>query len=107
MRRRQFADAFIDRQRGRHVIVRKVLAQGVQIQIRSHRRVGQQHFRLRREQERAVEHAPVQRLFTKPIARDEQSPALLVPQCEREHAVQMRDHILAVFFIKMWQDFGV
>src|SRR5436309_14403618 len=67
----------------------------------------QQDFRLGCEQQRAVEHAPVKRLFTEAIARDEQAPPLIVPEREGEHSIEMLDHFAAVFFVEMRQDLGI
>src|ERR1700732_1405147 len=67
----------------------------------------QQYFRLGSEQQRAVKHTPIERLFAKTIARDEQTTTTVIPQRKGEHAVEMLNHLTAVFFVKMRQDFGV
>ena len=107
MRGRQFVDALVDRKRRGHVIKRKILPQRLQIQRGLDGRVGQQHFWLGRKQQRVIKDAPVERLFAEPIARDEKPTPRCVPQREREHAVEMLDHLVAVLFVKVRQDFGV
>src|SRR5258705_7288465 len=103
----ELVDALINRKRRGHVIEREVLTQGLQIQRRTDSRVRQQDLWFRCEQERVVKDPPVERLLTKAIARHKQSPALRVPQSKREHAIEVLDHVLAVFLVKMRQDFGI
>src|SRR5438876_8270450 len=67
----------------------------------------QQHLWLRREQQSLIENAPIQRLFAKAISRNEKPSPPIIPQREREHAVEMLHHLIAVLFVKVRQDFGV
>src|SRR6185369_14253054 len=69
--------------------------------------MGQQNFRLRSEEQRVVKHAPVKRLLSESIARDQQTASAAVPQSEGEHAVELSDHSVAVLFIQVRQDFSV
>src|SRR5215216_5473075 len=69
--------------------------------------MGQQNFRLRSEEQRVVEHAPVKRLLSEAITRDQQTASAAVPQSEGEHAVQFADHSVAVLFVQVRQDLGV
>src|SRR5437868_1398735 len=107
MRCRQLADAFINRKRSQHVIKGEILPQGVEVQIWFDGRVRQQNFWLGSKEQGAIEDSPVERLLTEPIARNEQPLALFVPQRKGEHAVEMLDHVAAVFVVKMRQDFRV
>ena len=107
MRRGQLADAFVNRKRRGDVIERKILAQRVVIQIRLDGRMGKQDFRFGGEQQCVIEHAPVERFFAEPIARDEQTPPSIVPKRERKHPVETLDHLGPVFLVKMRHDFGV
>src|SRR5688572_2517817 len=67
----------------------------------------EQRFRFGREQQSAREHTPVKRLLAKSITRQKQTAAAIVPQREREHAVNVFDHVAAVLFVKVRQDFSV
>src|SRR4051812_34493542 len=67
----------------------------------------EQDLRLGSEQQSAIEHAPIERFFTKAIAGDKQTPELFVPQRECKHPVEVLDHVAAVLLIKMRQDFSV
>jgi hypothetical protein len=67
----------------------------------------QQDFWFRREQQRAIENAPVEWLFAKPIASDEEPFSSVVPQSEGEHAIQVLDHFGPVLFVKVRQNFCV
>ena len=67
----------------------------------------EQNFWFRSKQQRSIEDAPVKRLLAKSIARDEQATFPIIPKREREHAIEMLDHITAIFFVKMRQDFRV
>src|SRR5258707_1386113 len=67
----------------------------------------QQDLWLGRKQQSLIKDTPIQRLLTKAIARDEKLSPSVIPQREREHAVELRDHVPAVFFVKMRQNFGV
>src|SRR5688572_15979171 len=67
----------------------------------------EQDLRFRREKQSTIEHTPVQRLLAKSITRQEQAAPAIVPQREREHAVNVFDHIAAVFFVKVREHFSV
>src|SRR6266566_5174536 len=67
----------------------------------------EQDLRLRREQQSLIKDAPVQGFLAKAIAGDKKTSTSVIPQREGEHAVEMRNHVPAVFFVKMRQDFGV
>src|SRR5215217_2268403 len=69
--------------------------------------MGQQNFRLRSEEQRVVKHAPVKRLLSEAIARDQQTASAAIPQSEGKHAVELADHSVAVLFVQVRQDFGV
>src|SRR6185312_14621576 len=69
--------------------------------------MGQQDFWLRSKQQSVFKNAPVERLFSKTIARQQQFLPLLVPQGKGKHAVKVFHHRRAVFFIKMRQYFGI
>src|SRR4051794_39943051 len=69
--------------------------------------MSQQNFRLRSEEQRVVEYAPVKGLLSEEIARDQQTASAAIPQSEGKHAVELADHSVAVFFIQVRQDFGV
>src|SRR5581483_11575884 len=67
VRGRQLADAFVNRKRRRDVLVRTVLAQRIEIQIRFDCRMLEQDLWLRSKEKCVVEHAPIKRLLTKTI----------------------------------------
>src|ERR1041385_1171909 len=69
--------------------------------------MGQQNFRLGREDQRVVEDAPVQRLLSKAVARDQESTPAAIPKSKGKHAVELADHSVAVLFVQMWQHFSV
>src|SRR6185369_17571514 len=82
-------------------------AQGLEIERWLHRRMGQQHLRLRCKQQRVIEDAPVQRLFAETVTSDEQTAVAAVPQSKREHAVEFANHAIAVLLVKVRQHFRV
>src|SRR6185369_12212623 len=69
--------------------------------------MGEENFRLRSEEQRVVEDAPVKRFLSEAIARDQQTASAAIPQSEGEHAVELADHAVAVLFVQVRQDFGV
>src|SRR5438128_12524238 len=100
-------DGRVDRKWRRHVIYRQILSQCLKIERRPHRRVREQDFRLRREEQVFIKNAPIKRLLAEAIARQQQPATLRVPQRKSEHSIEMLEHIRAVFFVKMWEDFCV
>src|SRR6476646_8179321 len=69
--------------------------------------MGEQNLRLRGEEQRVVEDAPVKWFFSKAIARDEEASSSAVPKGEGEHAVELADHSVPVLFVQMRQHFRV
>jgi len=86
-------------------IVRKVMAQA--FRFRFDRTDGWAIALSAQTRTRACDRThPVKGLFTN-RSRAMKAAGASRPQCEGEHAVQVLDHVGAVFFLKMRQDFGV
>src|SRR5688572_28315909 len=67
----------------------------------------QQYLRFRCEQQGVIKNAPVEGFLSKPIACNEEPALSLVPQRKGKHTVEMFNHCIAVFFVEMWQNFGL
>ena len=70
-------------------------------------RVLEQRVHLRRPREDAVAQVVQQRLLADPVAREQQLLAALVPQREREHAVQVAHAVGAVLLVEVHDHLGV
>ena len=66
-----------------------------------------QCLELRSEQKRAADLRVVERLFPEAVAREDEAPLGLVPEREREHAVQPLDAVRAEVFVEMHEHLGV
>src|SRR5262245_16146776 len=107
MSRAQLVNTFDHCVRRGDEFVLQILSQGEQIDAPLDLRVDDQRFQFGGEDERARGPRKIERLFARPVARDEQAPPALVPKREREHPVQMVDEVIAMILVKVNNDLGV
>src|SRR6266550_8888933 len=107
MRWRKKADPFEERPVGKDVLKREVFVQRLDIDTHRHIRMTENRFDLRPEEQRRAADAIVQRLDAVPVARDEKSVGAIVPDGEREHAVEAVNAFCSPRVICGEHDFGI
>ena len=80
------------------VLERQVFCKPADIHRRTELRHASKRLNFRTEQKSIAEPRVVNRLHTKPIPRDGQNTLFLVPNCEREHAVETPQRIYAPLY---------
>jgi hypothetical protein len=70
-------------------------------------RICEKRFRFRGEEQHVLVAVDVQRLDSDVIPRQQQRPVPAVPQREREHPAQPRQHTGLFLLVKVQEDFGV
>ena len=85
---RQLVHALEDRMRGWHIGEAEVGRQCRPVEARRHRRMGQQCFQLRAEEDKPVAPGPIERLDPQAVARQGQTPFPAIPERKGEHADQ-------------------
>jgi hypothetical protein len=103
----QLAHAVHGGQRSRHVPEREVAVERDVVDLTRDLVIVQQRTQLRCERQHAVADAVDQRLLADSIAGDEKLLPAVVPQREREHAVQVADAVGAVLLVQMHDHFRV
>src|SRR5712691_5355037 len=91
----------IQRVRGRHAAVQKQQRQRVQADAGSNVRVSQQRLDLGTEDEQIPLAGLKERLLSGSVAREEQPAPTLVPDGEREHALEPLDERVACLLVEM------
>jgi hypothetical protein len=91
----------------RHVAVRQIAVQGVQVELSRERWVGHEGLQLGGKRKPAGGVVIEQRLFAGPVAREKQSPGAAIEQAEGEHAVEMAHAIDAPGTIRLQNDLAV
>ena len=106
MSRRKFFDVLKSAARRGDVAISERLIQrhAIDFAFHAHR---EECFRFARERQDAVAFGEVQRLHPDRVARQKQLARFRIPNRERKHAAQSRQHVLATFFKKMQQHFSV
>ena len=74
---------------------------------RLNRRIGEQRLELGSKPQPPAGFRIQQRLLAEPIARQHQPLAAIVPQREREHAVELAHELVAQLLVEMHEDLGV
>ena len=103
----ELLDAVDHRVRRGDVFVGQIFVERKQVNVAADRRMAEQRFQFRSEQKRRRIQRPIERLFAEPVARQKEPLLRAIPDRKREHAVQFLQHLFAVLFVKMDQNFGV
>jgi len=106
-RRRQFADAAVDRQWRRDVAEHEVQSERLAVEVARHAGHRRQRRQLRCEGEAAVRDGPVERLLAEAVACQDKPRTGAVVEAEGEHAAQTLRHGVAALAIERQEDFGV
>ena len=107
MRRLQLRDPADHRPRRGHELEGQVFVKGHGIDPLPQRGVAQQRLELRCEQQASALDRVVERLDAHSVPRQQKPAKPQVQHREREHAVEVLDHVLAPFLIGMDQGLGV
>ena len=107
MPRRQLGDAAKDRPRMRHVLVGQIFVERLRVDLPGHVRHLQDGLQLAGEQQPARLVTIDQRLFSQPIAGQQQLLPLGVPDGQGKHAVESGEQLGPLVFVQMDQHFRV
>src|SRR5664280_470368 len=87
--------------------IRQEGVQSCRVEFGDDRRISEDCFDFRGEDQNFVVPLIVNRLDAYPIPGDEERLGFFVPDRKTEHPAQFREHLLARFLVKMHQDFCI
>ena len=99
--------ALEDRAGRRDVFEREVTRETREIELAGAAGMREQRLELGAEQQRVSEVGVVERLLAESVTSEQQAPVLLVPECEREHAVEPLDTARSVILVQVDDHLGV
>src|SRR5712672_1890262 len=105
--RQEFTDAGVKGVFAGEVSEGEKFGQGGTIELGTYAAMGKQHLDLRSEQQPFRSQLVIKWFDPQPIACDEESLPVPVPDCEGEHAAQVLHAISAVLFVEMNDGFGI